>query len=151
MSNPVYRDQIGFKMVVPAPLQFFCNTSAAYFSLLLLRQRRMQETVKIVRTALFEKCLKKLGAAAADLARLEAELAARPTMGDVIQGLGGARKARFSMAGRGKRGGGQAIYVLVVQADTVYLLLAYAKNDQADLSENQRKTLAKIVKELTDG
>lgn len=72
-------------------------------------------------------------------------------MGAVIQGLGGARKARFSMAGRGKRGGGRVIYVLVVQADTAYLLLAYAKNDQVDLSESQRKALAKIVKELTDG
>lgn len=107
--------------------------------------------MKIVRTTLFEKSIKKLGATGADLARLEAELAARPTMGDVIQGLGGARKARFSMVGRGKRGGGRAIYVLLVQADTAYLLLAYAKNDQADLSENQRRALAKIIKELTDG
>lgn len=55
------------------------------------------------------------------------------------------------MAGRGKRGGGRAIYVLVMQADTAYLLLAYAKSDQADLSGSQRKALASIVKELTDG
>ena len=55
------------------------------------------------------------------------------------------------MAGRGKSGGGRAIYVLVVQADTAYLLLAYSKKDQEDLSTEQRKVLAALVKELTDG
>jgi hypothetical protein len=72
--------------------------------------------MEIVRTSLFERSLKKLGASAADLERLETEIAFNPTVGDVIQGLSGARKARFSMAGRGKSGGGRAIYVLVVQA-----------------------------------
>jgi hypothetical protein len=53
--------------------------------------------------------------------------------------------------GRGKSGGGRAIYVLVVQADTAYLLLAYSKKDQDDLSTKQRKLLAALVKELIDG
>jgi hypothetical protein len=69
--------------------------------------------MKIVRTLLFDRSLRRLGASAADLERLEAEIAAKPAVGDVIQGLSGARKARFSMAGRGKSGGGRAIYVLV--------------------------------------
>jgi hypothetical protein len=59
--------------------------------------------MEIVRTSLFERSLKKLGASA-DLKRLETEIAFNPTVGDVIQGLSGARKARFSMAGRGKSG-----------------------------------------------
>lgn len=107
--------------------------------------------MRIVRTLLFEKSLKKLGASAADLAKLEADIAANPVVGDVIQGLSGARKARFSMAGRGKSGGGRAIYVLVVTADTAYLLLAYSKKVQEDLSAAQRKALAEVVKVLTDG
>ena len=107
--------------------------------------------MRIVRTSPFERSLKKLGASAADLDRLEAEIAANPEIGDVIQGLNGARKARFAMAGRGKRGGGRAIYVLVVKTDTAYLLLGYSKKDQDDLSTAQRKALAEIVKELTDG
>jgi hypothetical protein len=74
--------------------------------------------MKIVRTSLFERSLKKLGASASDLEKLEAEIVGNPAAGDVIQGLHGARKARFSMAGRGKSGGGRAIYVLVVKADT---------------------------------
>jgi len=107
--------------------------------------------MKIVRTSLFERSLRKLGASAADLERLEAEIAANPRIGDVVQGLRGARKARFAMAGRGKSGGGRAIYVPVVKADTAYLLMAYGKKDQDDLSTAQRKTLVEVVKELTDG
>jgi hypothetical protein len=107
--------------------------------------------MEIVRTSLFERSLKKLGVSTADLQRLEAEIAANPTIGDAIRGLSGARKARFSMAGRGKSGGGRAIYVLAVQADTAYLLLAYSKKDQEDLSTEQRQVLAALVKELTDG
>jgi hypothetical protein len=107
--------------------------------------------MKIVRTSLFERSLKKLGASAADLEKLEVEIVANPAVGDVIQGLRGARKARFSMAGRGKSGGGRAIYVLVVKADTAYLLLAYSKKEQEDLSAVQRKILMEVVKELTDG
>ncbi len=107
--------------------------------------------MRIVRTSLFERSLKKLGASATDLAKLEAEIAANPTIGDVIQGLSGARKVRFSMAGRGKSGGGRAIYALIVKADTTYLLLAYSKKVQEDLSTAQRKVLAEVVKELTDG
>ncbi len=107
--------------------------------------------MKIVRTSSFERSLKKLGGSGADLERLEAQLAAEPTAGDVIVALKGARKVRFSMAGRGKSGGVRAIYVLVVKADTVYLLLAYSKTEQQDLSAAQRKVLANLVKELTDG
>jgi hypothetical protein len=107
--------------------------------------------MEVVRTSLFERSLRKLGASAADLERLEAEIVANPTIGDVIQGLSGARKVRFSMAGRGKSGGGRAIYVVVVKADTAYLLLAYSKKDQEDLSTDQRKALVALVKELSNG
>ena len=82
-------------------------------------------------------------------AKLENEIAANPEAGDVIPGLGGARKIRFAM--RGKRGGGRAIYVAVVLRDTAYLLLAYAKGDPVDLSNDQRDAIRELVKELSDG
>lgn len=107
--------------------------------------------MKIVRTTFFEKSLKKLGASKADLAKLEDAIAAEPEAEDVIAGLRGARKIRFSLGGKGKRGGGRAIYVAIVTADTAYLLLAYRKNEQADLSEAQRKVIEKLIVELKDG
>jgi hypothetical protein len=104
--------------------------------------------MRIVRTTSFTKSLKKLGASERDLEKLEAEIIANPEMGDVIQGLSGARKARFAMAGRGKRGGGRAIYVLIVADEIAYLLIAYSKKDQDDLSEAQRSAIADVIKEL---
>jgi hypothetical protein len=107
--------------------------------------------LKIVRTSPFEKSLKKLGASKADLAKMEAEIANNPEAGDVIPGLYGARKIRFSMAGRGKRGGGRTIYVVIWDAETAYLLLAYDKKDQSDISEKQAKAIAAVMKEMPNG
>jgi hypothetical protein len=66
--------------------------------------------MKIVRTRRYLKDMKRIGATAIDMASLEQEIAANPTAGDVIQGLGGIRKIRFGIGNRGKRGGGRAIY-----------------------------------------
>jgi hypothetical protein len=108
--------------------------------------------MEIVRTTLFEKSLKKLGASETDLKKLEGAIIANPYAGDVIQGLSGARKIRFGVAKRGKQGGGRAIYILVVDADTTaYLLLAYSKKVQADLSKKQREALETLIQELKNG
>lgn len=107
--------------------------------------------MRIVRTMLFIKSLKKLGASATDIAKLEAELGANPSAGDVIPGMGGLRKVRFAMKGKGKSGGGRAIYFVFVAGDAIYLLLAYDKSVQSDLSQMQRETLKTIMKELPGG
>jgi len=107
--------------------------------------------VKIVRTSHFDKSLKKLGATEADIAKLMAALVAHPEIGDVIAGLGGARKIRFAMKGRGKSGGGRAIYLVIWRNDVVYLLLAYSKSQQSDLSDEQRAMIRTMAKEISDG
>jgi hypothetical protein len=80
-----------------------------------------------------------------------AAIVARPQFGDVIPGLSGARKIRFAMKGRGKSGGGRAIYIVVWKNDTAYLLLAYSKSVQSDLSDAQRAAIRTITKEIADG
>lgn|SRR5690242_10770486 len=105
----------------------------------------------VVRTPAFEKSWKKLGASVADLAKLEAEIARNPDAGDLIVGLHGARKIRFSMKGRGKSGGGRAIYLVIWKDDVSFLLLAYSKSDQSDLANDQRQMLKAAIKELKDG
>jgi hypothetical protein len=105
--------------------------------------------MQIVRTRAFEKSLKKLGATTDDLAKLEAEIANNPAAGDVIPGLHGVRKIRFAMKGRGKRGGGRAVYFVIWSRTAAYLVLAYDKTVQADLSEAQRKLVLTIAKELS--
>lgn len=74
--------------------------------------------------------------------------AANPQAGDVIPGAGGLRKARVPLAGRGKRGGARVISCFVGRRG-VYLLLAYAKNDQADPTPEQAGTLARLIETLS--
>lgn len=82
---------------------------------------------------------------------LEQNIASDPTIGDVIPGLEGVRKVRFAMSGRGKRGGGRAIYYLMIADDVAIMLTAYAKNEQEDLSPDQKKAILVVLKELNNG
>ena len=104
--------------------------------------------MQIVRTNVFVKALKKLGASDDDLQALEEEIAADPQKGDVIPGLGGVRKIRFSLRGKGKRGGGRAIYIAIISRDTIYLLTAYAKAKKSDLTEADKAAIKFLVAEL---
>ncbi len=105
--------------------------------------------MKIIRTFVFLRSLKKLHATDAELAALVREIAENPQAGDVIPGLGGLRKIRFAMGGKGKRGGGRAVYFLVLADDTVLMLFAYSKAAQEDLSPAQKRMLLKFVEEVT--
>jgi hypothetical protein len=87
----------------------------------------------------------------ADIHALELAIAADLTVGDVVPGLGGIRKVRFGIGNKGKRGGGRAIYFLMVADDMAIRLFACAKNEQEDLTKEQRKAALGIMKEFTDG
>jgi hypothetical protein len=73
-----------------------------------------------------------------------AYLAEHPNAGDVIPGVGGARKLRWAK-GKGKRGGARIIYLYVVIAERIFLLRCYAKNVKADLTANDKKELRNIA------
>lgn len=81
-----------------------------------------------------------------DLKELESILLKNPQKGDVIQGTGGARKIRIQLEGRGKSGGGRVIYVDVYEKEKLYFLLAYPKNVQENLTNEQIRVLTEIVK-----
>ena len=109
--------------------------------------------MQIVRTRPYLKAMKRIGATAEDQVKLEAEIISRPQAGDVIPGMSGVRKIRFSLRGSGKSGGARAIYwIMATEVDgVVFMLTAYAKNEQADLSSDQRKALLKVIKEIENG
>jgi hypothetical protein len=69
----------------------------------------------------------------------------RPDLGSVVVGSGGLRKVRWSMSGRGKRGGVRVIYYWAVESRRLLMLLIYAKSEQDDLSREQLHVLRKIV------
>ena len=104
--------------------------------------------MELIRTTSFTKAIAKLKVTDAELDALEAEIATNPAAGDVIQGLKGVRKIRFAFGGKGKRGGGRCIYLVLTMEDTIYLLLAYGKAKQTDLSQKQRKDILAFIEDL---
>jgi hypothetical protein len=80
-----------------------------------------------------------------DVFELELALTLEPEAGDVISGGRGLRKLRRPMAGRGKSGGARVIYYYVASDAQIYLVFAYAKNRQSDLTKAQLTELASYV------
>ncbi len=55
---------------------------------------------------------------------------------------------RIQLEGRGKRGGGRIIYLDVYEQEHLYLLFAYPKNVQENLTSDQKKAIRKMVEEI---
>jgi hypothetical protein len=77
-------------------------------------------------------------------------LARNPTAGDLIRGTGGVRKLRWGLEGRGKRGGARIIYFFHSAEIPLFALTAFAKNEQADLSQEDRNEFRRLTKLLVE-
>lgn len=71
-----------------------------------------------------------------------------PEAGDTISGTGGFRQIRWSRPGTGKRGGVRVIYYNVTIKGRIYLALIYPKNEQDELSQEQKKMLRQVAELL---
>lgn len=67
-----------------------------------------------------------------------------------MTGTGGLRKIRIPMEGIGKRSGAKVIYVDIEIKECIYLIDVYAKNEQIDLTEKEKKMLSKLVSVLKE-
>ena len=72
-------------------------------------------------------------------------LIVNPSAGDVIEGTGGVRKIRIAARGHGKRGGARVIYYHFVSASQIVLLMIYPKNEQQDLTTDERRALKAVI------
>jgi hypothetical protein len=72
-------------------------------------------------------------------------LASHPTSGDEIVGTGGVRKLRFGANGKGKSGGVRVIYYFHDRDVPIYALLLYGKSERADLTWDERKSVAAVA------
>lgn len=79
--------------------------------------------------------------------KLQEALLMRPEAGDLIRGSGGLRKIRWRAPGTGKRGGLRVIYYWDVPDDTFFMLVAYKKAKQEDLTQEQIKMLRRLVED----
>lgn len=84
-----------------------------------------------------------------EYAELQGVLVVNPEAGDLIKQTGGLRKLRWSQQrrGKGKRGGVRVIYYWYAAGSLIYMLLAYSKDEQDDLSVSQTKLLVRLVHE----
>ena len=85
-----------------------------------------------------------------DYTALQRHLIQLPDAGDIIQGTGGARKIRWSVTGQrgGKSGGIRVIYFFKTRDNQIYLLLAYPKGKQDNLTDQQKAIVKMLIKEL---
>jgi len=105
---------------------------------------------EFVMTSTFDRNWAACGLDEEDLLELQGILLERPDAGDVIPQLSGGRKLRFAASGRGKSGGARVVYVDVVIRERIYLLIAYPKNVQENITPEQKKTLNQLIAALKE-
>lgn len=79
--------------------------------------------------------------------QLQKELIKNPETGKIIKGSGGIRKVRWTTQDKGKRGGIRVIYYWITAEDELYMLYAYPKSKQEDLTSEQLSVLKTVVEE----
>ena len=77
-------------------------------------------------------------------------LAYNPTSGDLVPGTGGVRKLRWGLEGRGKRGGARMVYFHHDAGMPLFALTTYAKNERADLSQQDRNDFRQLTALLVE-
>lgn len=102
--------------------------------------------MKIIETSVFTRQIQVM-MADDEYRQMQEVLVVRPELGNIIPGSGGVRKMRWSFQGRGKRAGARVIYYWAVDDDTLFMLLAYGKSNQENLTQAQIQILKKIVEE----
>lgn len=64
-------------------------------------------------------------------------IAGNPEAGDVIPGAEGARKVRWGVQGKGKRGGARVIYFNLNAEEIVLLVAVYAKANRTNITPGE--------------
>lgn len=103
-----------------------------------------------IEVPIFTKKWKELGLTDNELRELKDLLLNDPKTGKVIQGTGGLRKIRIPMGNRGKSGGSRVLYVDVELKETIYFVNVYTKNEQDDLTEDEKKAFKAVIKILKE-
>ena len=105
-------------------------------------------TRTFIEVPLFTKRWKEIGLNDADLLNLQIMLLKNPQSGPVMEGTGGIRKVRFPLENKGKSGSVRVCYTDFEEYEVTYLITAFTKNDQENLSAEEKTVLKKLVKAL---
>lgn len=105
---------------------------------------------EFIEVPLFTKRWKEIGLNADDLLRLQITLLKDPESGPVMEGTGGIRKVRFPLVNRGKSGSVRVCYTDFDEYEVTYLITAFTKKEQENLTEVEKNVLKKLVKALKE-
>ncbi|MGH9840822.1 MAG: type II toxin-antitoxin system RelE/ParE family toxin [Blastocatellia bacterium] len=110
---------------------------------------KVQTLYNFVETAIFSRQLDRL-ASLDTLYDIQSDLIADPERWPIVKGINGARKGRVadSTQAKGKSGGFRYLYLYLELRGRIHLLFLFDKKDQADLSDEQKKTIASLVETL---
>jgi len=107
--------------------------------------------VVFIESRAFNRRLLELGQEGAEavLSAIQTDLLQSPERGRLVPGLGGVRKARAADPGRGKgkRGGLRYLYLYFAADQETYLLYMFGKDEQEDLTPDQRRLLRDLAAE----
>ncbi len=117
---------------------------------IIISERRINMTRTFIEVPLFSKRWNELGLNEEDLLYLQLMLLENPKAGPVIEGTGGIRKARFALEAQGKSGSIRVCYTDFEEYETIYLITAYKKKEQSNLTNEEKKTLRNLIKNLLE-
>ena len=103
-----------------------------------------------IEVPLFTKRWKEIGLGDSELLSLQIMLLKDPESGPVMEGTGGIRKVRFPLNNHGKSGSVRVCYTDFAEYEITYLITAFTKNEQDNLSDEEKVVLKKLVKALRE-
>jgi hypothetical protein len=98
-------------------------------------------------TSVFDKRISKL-LSENEYAQMRQALSDNPDLGVIMRGIAGVRKMRWAIGHRGKSGGARIIYYWhnpKTEENEIYLLFAFLKNEQENLTGKQKSELKKFI------
>jgi hypothetical protein len=102
---------------------------------------------KLVCTKSFSKDWQRAGLIDDEMTKLESAVFKDPKIGVLIKETKGLRKVRWARPGSGKSGGVRVFYYCVMD-EVLYLLACILKNEEENLSKQERNEFAKLLQAL---
>lgn len=103
-----------------------------------------------IEVPLFTRKWKEIGLGDEELRLLQIILLKDPSSGPVMEGTGGIRKVRFPIENKGKSGSIRVCYTDFAEYEVIYLITAFEKKEQDNLSNEEKIVLKKLVKSLKE-
>lgn len=103
-----------------------------------------------IEVPIFSRRWKEIGLGDDALRSLQIMLLKDPESGPVMEGTGGIRKVRFPINRRGKSGSIRVCYTDFAEYEVTYLITAFEKKEQENLTMEEKNVLKKLVKSLKE-